>query len=436
MSMKLNTRLLMILATCSMTATAGSTSVPYVADHLLGNWGGARQSLHERGIDLDASYVGEFARNSSGGTRHTEAYADQIHVGADFDFDKLWDWHGGSFHIAINQRNGNQLDGKAHIGNLIETQEIYGRGHVARLTQFFYEQSLWNNTVDLRVGRMVPGGGGARFMAFDCEFQNLAACGSLPGYISNGWYTSPISQYGAVITVNPSPSWYIRVGALDSNTRNLENAQGLNPITPGGWKNTLALGELGWKSHMSEQNLPGKWAIGGWHNSANYPDLYLAGNNQPLADAGTSAMPMMRNSETGSYAMLRQQVSKDAHGGGMTVFGNLIQSDADTDYVDQLLQVGLLYNAPFASRPSDRIGLLLSRAHVSGRAADNIRLTNTGAAIPLAVPGYEYTAELNYKLALFPGVYLMPNVQYIRHPGGSNSNRNATVLGMRLAADF
>jgi porin len=436
MSMKLNTLLLMTLATCSMTATAGSTKDPYAADHLFGHWGGARQSLHDRGIDLDASYVGEFARNISGGTRLTDAYADQIHVGADVDFDKLWGWPGGSFHIAINQRNGSQLDGKARIGNLIETQEIYGRGHVARLTQFFYEQSLWNNTVDLRVGRMVPGGGGARFMAFDCEFQNLAACGSLPGYISNGWYTSPIGQYGAVITVNPSPSWYVRVGALDSNTRNLENAQGLNPITPGGWKNTLALGEVGWKTHMGEQNLPGKWAIGGWHNSANYPDLFLAGNNQPLADAGTSAKPMMRNSETGSYAMLRQQVSKNAHGGGLTVFGNLIQSDADTDYVDQLMQVGLLYNAPFASRPSDRIGLLLSRAHVSGRAADNIRLANIGAAIPLAVPGYEYTTELNYKLALFPGVYLMPNVQYLRHPGGSKSKRNATVLGMRIAADF
>ncbi|MEP7187150.1 MAG: carbohydrate porin [Rhodanobacter sp.] len=436
MSVKLNTFLLLTLATCSMNATAGSTGDDVAARHLFGNWGGVRQSLHEQGIDLAAGYVGEFAHNRSGGSRHTDAYADQLHVGADVDFDTLWGWQGGSFHIAVNQRNGDQLDGKAQLGTLFETQEIYGRGHVARLTQFFYEQSLWNNAVDLRAGRMVPGGGGARFMAFDCEFQNLAACGSLPGYISNGWYTSPIGQYGVVITVNPSPNWYVRVGTLDSNTRNLENAQGLKPITAGGWKNTMALGELGWKTHMGEQALPGKWAVGGWHNSANYPDLFLASNDQPRADAGASAEPMMRNSETGTYAMLRQQVSKDAHGGGLILFGNLIQSDADTDYVDQLTQVGMLYNAPFAGRPRDRVGLLLSRAHVSDRAADRVRVANVGAAAPLQVPGNEYTAELNYKLAVLPGVYLMPNVQYIRHPGGSEDHRNATVLGMRVAASF
>jgi porin len=431
----LTTLLALTLATCAV-APAHAASDDYTASHLFGGWGGVRQTLHDDGIDLDLNYVGEFAYNRSGGTRHADAYADQIHVGVDLDFDKLWGWHGASFHLAINQRNGDQLDHKAQIGNLFETQEIHGRGHVARLSNFFYEQSLWNNLVDLRIGRMVPGGGGAQFMAFDCEFQNLAACGSLPGYVSNGWYTSPIGQYGAAVTIKPSSSWYVRVGALDSNPRNLENAQGLNPLTPGGWKNTLALGELGWNTTMGAADLPGTWAIGGWHNSANYPDVLLASNGRPLADAGSDAQPLIRNSESGSYVMLRQQLTRNPQAGGLTVFANLVQSDADTDRVDELLQVGLLYDAPFAGRTHDRAGLMLSRAQVNGRVADGIRLDKLTNAEPRALPGNEYTLELNYKLAVLSGVYLMPNVQYIRHPGGSDDNRDAAVLGMRIAADF
>lgn len=434
---KLTAALMLAALVGCAPAVLQAQDVDYAHDTLSGDWGGARQTLHDDGIDLNFGYVGEFAHNASGGLRQRDAYADQLHVGADFDFGKLWNWQGGSFHIAINQRNGDLLDNKAGLGTLFETQEIYGRGHVARLTQFFFEQKLWDNLVDVRVGRMVPGGGGARFMAFDCEFQNLIACGSLPGYISNGWYTSPIGQYGAVVTINPSPSWYVRVGALDSNARNLENSQGLKIQTPGGWKNTMALGEIGWKSELGPQKLPGSFAVGGWHNNANYPDLFTDTRGRPLAfSADDGAQPMMDSSETGSYVMARQQVTRDDHGGGLTLFGNLIQADSDTDYADQIAEVGALYNGPFASRPDDRISLLLARARVSGRAADRVRLENLDAAQPQAVPGYEYTYELNYKLAVLPGVYLMPNYQYIRHPGGRNDQGNASVWGLRVSANF
>lgn len=99
---------------------------------------------------------------------------------------------------------------------MFQSQEIHGYGHVARLTQFFLEQKLWNDVEDLRVGRMSADADGARFMAFNCFFQSLTACGSLPGDLGNGWYNSPVGQYGVVLTVNPAPTWYIRLGALDS----------------------------------------------------------------------------------------------------------------------------------------------------------------------------------------------------------------------------
>lgn len=407
----------------------------YAADNIFGDWGGVRQTLHNRGIDVHANYLIEYAHNINGGRKSVDAYADQFHLESDFDLAKLFGLSGGSFHFAINQRNGTGLESKANINDLFEVQEIQGRGHVARLTQFYYRQKLWDDVVDFKIGRLVPGGAGADFMGFDCSFQNLIGCGSLPGYVSNGWYTWPIGQYGAVLTVNPSKNWYMRVGALDSNPRNLTGAQGLNPITPGGWKNTLAIGELGWHSSLGEEQLVGKWAIGGWHNSANYPDLFLSQNGQPLTTTGPDSQAMTRSSETGAYFLARQQVTKNTRGGGLTLFGNLVQSDENTDSTDQIVEVGLFYDAPFNGRERDRIGVLLARAHVSGQAANRIRFQNRDAATNAPVPEYEYTAEVNYNFRVSPGIFLLPNLQYVGHPGGVQGGGFFT-FGLRATAEL
>src|SRR5690242_10992729 len=105
-------------------ATSAHADNGYVTHTLSGDWGGARSRLHERGIDLGADYVGEWLHNTTGGVRHATAYADQIHLGASFDFARLWGWHGASLQVDITNRNGNQLDQRAGLGTLLETHEI------------------------------------------------------------------------------------------------------------------------------------------------------------------------------------------------------------------------------------------------------------------------------------------------------------------------
>lgn len=422
------------LAGALACAVAKAEEPNYAEHNILGDWGGYRQTLHDRGIDVHANYLVEYAHNINGGLKKADAYADQFHLDSDFDLGKLWRLSGGSFHVAINQRNGYGLESRAGINDLLEVQEIQGRGHVARLTQLYYQQKLFDDVIDFKIGRMDPGAA-AGFMGFDCSFQNLIGCGSLPGYVSNGWYTWPIGQYGAVLTVNPSKEWYVRVGALDSNPRNLTNAQGLNPVTPGGWKNTLTIGELGWQSSLGKEQLAGNWAIGGWRNSANYPDLFLSRNGQPQTVTGPDSQALIRSSETGAYFLARQQVTKNARGGGLTVFGNLVQSDENTDSTDQIVEVGAFYTAPFNGRERDRIGVLLARAHVSSQTANRIRFQNSGAVSPTPIPEYQYTAEINYNFRVSPGIFLLPNLQYIGHPGGVQGGGFFT-FGLRATAEL
>jgi len=432
-----------ILAATVMTCSVAVICPPAIAaddgfadNTLTGDWGGVRQRLHDDGVDLGADYVGEFAHNSSGGFRRTDAYADQIHLRAAFDFGKLWGWTGASLHIDVTNRNGNQLDQKAGLGTLLETQEIHGAGNVTRLTRFYYEQALWNDLVDIKFGRMDIGDD---FFSFSCNFQNLNFCGSLPGYITKGWYDWPVSQTGGVLRLRPNAAWSLKLGAFDVNSNNAATSQGLKLSPAGRSQGTLMLAELEWDTALAGnatdgRPLAGSWRLGGWHNSANYPDLFSdVGGMPPGAGMAT---PRMRGHVSGTYAMGQQQITHNAAGGGLSLFGNLVLADSATDLIDQMVSAGLFYDAPFASRPHDRIGFVIGRDHVSRHAADNLRAQNAQGLQSLPIPGYEYITELNYNVQLWRGLSLMPNLQYIHHPGGSSGNANAGVLGLRVAATF
>lgn len=398
---------------------------------LTGNWGGTRQSWADSGVVLGGGYVGEFATNTSGGDRKTSAYADQIWLSGDFDFQKMFGWQGGSLHMDVVDRNGTQLEQKAALGSLLESQEIYGRGNVTRLTRFYLEQKFGGELVDVRVGRMDVSND---FFPFTCDFQNLNFCASLPGYVTQGWYTMPISQTGAVVTVNPNSAWYVKLGGYQVNPNNLDTDQHFSVSAPGRGIGKLGILEVGFKTGQGEGELPGSWVVGAWRNSAPYADLRddVNGNLAVLTDAAS----MMRNGLHGEYATVKQEVLQNANGGGLTLFANVVQADKHTDYTDQLLSIGMFLNAPFAGRPADRIGFVVGRDRVSALAADNARAENAAGLGPVGVPHYEYNAELNYNVGLGRGVVLMPNVQYVLHPGGLSTNSNATVLGLRVAAAF
>lgn len=421
-----------LLASATLALPAHAADGEY-GNTLTGDWNGARTRLYEQGIDLRADYTGEWLHNTRGGHSHATAYADQIHVGATFDFARLWGWTGASLHADITNRNGSQLDAKAGLDTLLESHEIYGAGNVTRLVRFYLEQQLWGGLVDLKYGRMDLNGD---FFPLSCDFENLSFCGSLPGYITQGWNSWPVSQTGGVIRLHPASAWYAKVGAFDVNPNNADPSQGLKLSVPGHSRGTLVVGEAGWDTALDSDShaLPGSWRVGAWRNSASYPDLLLDVNGQPQVLTGAAALE--RGSTHGAYAMVNQQVTRNTAGGGLTLFGNLVRADEHTDATDRMVSIGMLYDAPFASRPHDRIGFVVGRNHVSDALADRARIANANGLGPMPVNGNETVTELNYSAQVIPGLSLMPSVQYIHHPGGDADNGDATVFGLRVSATF
>jgi porin len=117
---------------------------------------------------------------------------------------------------------------------------------------------------------------------------------------------------------------------------------------------------------------------------------------------------------------------------GLAVFFNIVQADRATATLDNQIAAGLLYAAPFASRPHDMIGLAIGRTDYNSRAAEAIELANPGVAVPHA----EYPLELFYRFNVRPGWDMRPDFQCIVQPGGYAHVSNVVILGLRTDLEF
>lgn len=398
-------------------------------DRITGNWNGTRTQLSQRGLDMSLSYINEWLHNTSGGERDATAYADQFALAFDADLDTMLGWRGATLHVLVTNRNGPQLDAKAGLGTLLETHEIYGRGHYTRLTRFYLQQALFDDRLVLKVGRS-----DVDFFPLSCEFINISFCGALPGYHSNGWYTWPIGQYFANATFRPTPRTYVKAGANDVNPRNLDGDQGVRLRTPDDDNDgVLANVEAGWLPVFANR-LDGAYRVGAWRNSTNQPDLLLDTQRQPMPLTGGD--PLTRTRSDGWYAMAQQRVWTHDAGRSLVLFANYSRSDANVDRVDQVASIGLWLHGPFAGRPRDRLGFAIGQNRVSARAREAERLSNIATGADAALPRKETPVEVNYQFAVARGLWLMPSVQHVRNPGGRDDNDDALVWGLKLSAVF
>lgn len=399
-------------------------------DHrITGDWDGLRPALSEGGLNLSLGYIGEWVHNSSGGERSTSAYADQIALAADLDFETVVGWKGASLHLVVTDRNGPQLDAKAGLGTLLETHEIFGRGHYTRLTRFYLQQNLLGDKVTFKAGRS-----DVDFFAFSCDFINISFCGALPGYHSQGWYTWPIGQYFANATIKPREQLYVKLGATDVNPRNLDGDQGLRLHTrDNDQRGTLSNIEAGWLPNF-DGGRAGAYRVGYWRNSTSYPDLLLNDHREPLPIAGGT--PLMRDSFSGYYALVQQQLTSNEAGRGLSIFANFSHADGDVNKVDRLLSLGLWYCGIFPARPYDRLGLAVGHNRVSRRFRKFERLSTDADGSALPDRSAEKPVELNYSVAGPRGFVLMPSLQYVKDAGGRENAEDIWIFGVKLSAEF
>ena len=313
-------------------------------------------------------------------------------------------------------------------------QQVYGRGNILRLTELSYDQKFFDGVLDVKLGRLGVGGS---FYVWSCQFMNLSFCGELPGNIVSTWYNWPVSQWGARTRVRLTHDVSFEVGVYEVNPSYLENRNG-TALNPSGKIGELVPFELDWKPKWGAAQLPGTYRFGGWYDSSDLPDVYLAQNYQPLVlNPGVPAL--VRGHESGGYVNIQQQVTATDGDSkrGLSVFFNYVGADKNTATLSQLLSVGIFDVGRLPSRPHDVFGFAVGRTRVNPRVADGQELHNAaGLQPPISVQDAEYPVEVFYNCMATPWLSLSPSLQYIVKPGGTNDNHDVLVFGVNFGVTF
>ncbi|HCT08866.1 carbohydrate porin [Pseudomonas sp. P7548] len=429
----------LVLSANAMAADAFSSDSKWMT----GDWGGERTKLIEQGIDIKADYVGEVGGNLHGGYNNdkTARYADQFGLGVALDLQKLWGWDNTQAKIQLTNRNGanisNDRIGDPRAGTLSSSQEVDGRGHMVRLTQFWIQHQMFDNKLDVKLGYF---GEGEDFNTFPCDFQNLSFCGSQVGNYVNTWYNWPVSQAAIRVKYNITPELYAQIGAYNQNPSQLEHGNGFK-LSGSGTKGTVIPVELVWSPKVN--GLPGEYRVGYYKSTADANDVREDVNGN---DAGTTGAAFrVRSSKTGYWGVLQQQLT--THNGdasrGLNIAANVTFHDKDTNLVDNYQSLMLVYKGPFDARTKDDVGIGVSRIHANSDVKKNAELLNAaGGFTDYDQSGFaplrntEYNVEINYGFHVTNWLTVRPNLQYVANPGGVKEVDNALVAGLKIQSTF
>ncbi len=407
-----------------MSPGSGQGDTQRPPEGLAGDWFGIRDRLERIGIVPTARYTSESAWNFRGGKKEDITENGQFDIGLRADLDKMIGLDGGTVQTTITYRRGHDLDLRAGLGTLQQVQEVYGRGQTVRLTQFWYEQTLGGDRVDLKVGRTSPG---EDFSAFSCLFENLTFCGSQPGnLVGDYWYNWPISQWGGRARVNFG-RFYVETAAYEANPHNLDKSF-LNFHFHGA-TGALIPFEVGMVRGRRRGGTVGSYKIGGWINTQDAPDLLYDTAHHPLLLA--SDQPEQHSSRYGGYVAIEQQLTGRSENGkavsGLTFFLNAVIADKQTSKTDSQIAGGIFYRGLIPWFTEDTVGVGFGRTHVSSRFAELEHLHGQERQKS------EYEAEIFYGFHPLFFLELRPNLQWIHDAGGYSSRKDVGVFGMKAA---
>jgi porin len=269
-----------------------------------------------------------------------------------------------------------------------------------RLTYLSYTQSLFDDALSVRIGRLTINSvygeeflGSEYFKAFTSVGIDLVPLGIFLN--APGAFGYPDTTWGARIKVEPVKQFYAMVGAYNGDPRLKDGERNGVDFSIRG--PLFLIGEFGLRRSY------GKDAAG------------LATNLKLGADydGGRYGLYLVVDQELVRWGDSRQ----DRHLGA---FGAVtFTPDWDANPVPLFFDAGLVLYGPSQRRPKDFVGFAVVYGSYSGAATMNDR-------------DFEMTLEWTYGAKLVPGLTLQPDVQYVIHPGGHQAIPNALAIGLNF----
>lgn len=432
---------LALLAACTIRPAAAEPAPDYAATTLTGEWGGARGDLWQRGIALEAGLKLDSLHNR-GGLRNGGETITHLELKLRADLEKLLGWENAVAYVNSDTDGGAGINAR-RTGSLMGVSNIEVPVPTTRLFHAWLQKGFMDDRFSVLAG----------IYPIDSEFFTMDSAATLlhpaygtpadlaltnaPSVFNNAafgirakWFSEDRAVYamGALMDGIPNDPARPKATAIrfakgdgafvigEIGWMPLETGHAFEPVDPAEVRQTPAL--------VAHEKYGGvsKYAIGFWRYGNRVPD-------QLDVDANGDAI--QRRSQ-GGYVLAERTLFNIAGEAGrdVTVFGRYAFSAGHSTALDRMWNLGLRIRGPLASRPDDSLAIGWTR----GRLAPKWRSVQAAAGTDTVAA--EDALEITWRAAITQWFQVQPNLQHIRHPGGSTTARNATLIGARVELTF
>ncbi|MEJ0093169.1 MAG: carbohydrate porin [Methylocella sp.] len=400
------------------------------------------RKLADQGIYLTGRTFNEGFANVSGGIKRGALYEGFTAFGVDLDMNRIAGINGGSLHLLFNDLNGQSF--QPYSGSAFANNKVFSLSAAARLNELSYEQLLFDDQLDIRVGR-VPVGTEFDTSELYCEFVT-GLCAVPSGYAFTKGSPSYLTASTAGVAQLKLPySLYFNAGVYEDEP--LLATQHHNDWPGEDWAFDKARGatipvQFGYRTTFATDPYPRAFDIGGFYDTGDYSDPVLNTTGENRVRFG--GMAKVDHGKSGVWLQAQQLVFRPDRTSerGVTLFAAANFTTSGQTNISDAFFVGASIRGPFESRPNDTLNFVVQNIGLSNAFSANLDANLALRGIHQTLSRTETYVEVNYGLALTPGITFKPFFTYILDPDQfgvakpTPTNTHAVFVGAAISAFF
>ncbi len=426
-------------ALVSNAARADEAPPSISANPQFGELAPLKKGLADKGITLQATYIGESLADISGGMRQGAIYEGRLELMLEADMAKIANWQGATLHADGYWIQGTGLT-RCYVGSLEPVSYIEALPTV-RLYELWWEQKLLDNKLALRAGLL---GADSDFVSSKYAQLFVNATTGWPvifgSDMPSGGPAYPFSAMGLRAHVDATDNFALVAAIYDGNPAGPGpgDPQRRNPYGLAFRMSDPALmmqeAQFKYFQDKDSPGLPGTIKLGAWEyfgDVANY-------NFDPMGVQYnlTGLQPVSLLGDHGFYAMIDQLLMKapDDPTKGIGVFARVFGAPADRNLIDFYFDAGINVSGLVPGRSDDVFGFSVAYTKISTSVVNAAYNANLSVA-----PYREALLELTYQAQIMTGWTVQPVAQYIIEPDaglGGTKLPNAAVVGLRTTIAY
>ncbi len=415
----------------------GYSQTNFYNSNLTGNWFGLRDSLAEKGINLDVVYTSDIFSNLYGGLERKTTYLDNFDIIFTFNLKKLIGFKNSNIFIYGLGNDGEDPDN--YIGDA-QTASNIAAPSAWKIFEAWIQTDLFDNRISLLAG----------LYNLNSEFENLQSSNlfinsshgigvafSQTG--ENGPSIFPTTSVGVRLKTEFNNSYYLQAVVLDGVPGDSSNPKGTHIIfnKKDGMLITVETGLISNSANtysaqgraeqrrlgrLSDEEYSFKYALGFWKYTSEFNELISLQKGNLLKS----------KNNIGMYFIGEQTIFSDPENDArnLKAFLRLETANAKINRFGYYIGGGLVFNSPFLGRPDDQLGIAFANA-VNGFDYNKLESMNNQP-----VSGSELNFELTYYVQFFPWFSVQPDVQYIVNPDTNPLIQNSLCFDVRISVTF